>query len=62
MNPLKKLFDNVFSDSIKDSLNKIDMDPALPIFRLYEPNKNNTEIYQYDELKDSLTDWLFCDN
>lgn len=62
MNSLKKLIDNVFSDSFKDSLNKIDMDPALPIFKLYKPEKTNTEINNYDDLKDSLTDWLFCDN
>ena len=62
MNSLKQIFDNVFSDSFKNSLNKLDMDPALPIFKLQDPDKNSTEICQYDNLKDSLTDWLFCDN
>lgn len=61
MNPLKKLFDNVFSDSFKESLNKIDMNPALPIFKLYQPDQDKTE-KNYNNYLDSLTDWLFCDN
>jgi hypothetical protein len=57
MNPFKKLFDTVFPNS----LNKMDINPALPIFKLYQPDQDKTE-QNYNDFKDSLTDWLFCDN
>ena len=60
MNPLKKLFDNIFPNSFKDSLNKIDLNPALPIFK-EDQDQDKTE-QNHNNYLDGLTDWLFCDN